>query len=87
MKVSEQYSIAASRSNQILGLINKHISYMEKELTVYLYKAMIRPYVQYYVQAWRPYGKKDIDTLERIPRRATKMVQELRDLRYEERLG
>ena len=34
----------------------------------------------------RPYRKKDIDTLERIQRRATKMIPELRDLSYEERL-
>ena len=35
---------------------------------------------------WRPYRKKDIDTLERIRRRATKMIPELRVLSYEERL-
>ena len=38
------------------------------------------------LQAWRPYCKKDIDMLERIQRRATKMIPELRDLSYEERL-
>ena len=32
---------------------------------------------------WRPYRKKDIDKLERIQRRATKMFPELRDLSYE----
>ena len=37
-------------------------------------------------QAWRPYRKKDIDKLERIQRRATKMIPELRDLSYESRL-
>ena len=41
---------------------------------------------QYCIQAWRPYRKNDIDTLERIQRRATKMIPELRDLSYEERL-
>ena len=35
---------------------------------------------------WRPYRKKDIDTLERIQRRATKIIPELRYLNYEERL-
>ena len=35
------------------------------------------------IQAWRPYRKKDIDKLERIQRRATKMIPELRDLSYE----
>ena len=38
------------------------------------------------MQAWRPYLKKDIDMLERIQRRATKMIPELRDLSYKERL-
>ena len=38
------------------------------------------------LQAWRPYCTKDIDTLERIQRRASKMIPELRDLSYEERL-
>ena len=42
--------------------------------------------LEYCIQAWRPYRKKDIDTLERIQRRATKMIPELRDLSYEERL-
>ena len=34
------------------------------------------------VQAWRPYRKKDIDKIERIQRRATKIIPELRDLSY-----
>ena len=46
---------------------------------------MVRPHLEYYILAWRPYRKKDIDTLERIQRRATKMIK-LRDLSYEERL-
>ena len=33
-----------------------------------------------------PYRKKDIDKLERIQRRANKMIPELRDLSYESRL-
>ena len=47
------------------------------------YKAIVRPHLEYCIQAWRPYRKKDIDTLERIQRRATKMIPELRDLSYE----
>ena len=51
-----------------------------------LYKAVVRPHLEYCIQAWRPYRKKDIDKLERIQRRATKMIPELRDLSYESRL-
>ena len=86
MKVSEQCGIAASKGNQILVLIRRNITYKGKKLIIPLYKAIVRPHLEYCIQAWRPYRKKDIDTLERIQRRATKMIPELRDLSYEERL-
>ena len=77
MKVSEQCGIAASKGNQILGLIRRTVTYKEKQP---LYKAIVRPHLEYCIQAWWPYRKKDIDKLERIQRRATKMIPELRDL-------
>ena len=40
----------------------------------------------YCIQAWRPYRKKDIDMLERVQRRATKMIPKLRNISYEMRL-
>ena len=86
MKVSEQCGIAGSNRNQILGLIRRNITYKGKKLIIPLYKAIVRHHLKYCIQAWRPYRKKDIDTLERIQRRATKMIQELRYLSYEERL-
>ena len=85
-KVSEQCGIATSKGNQILRLIRGTITYKEKHLIVPMYKAIVRPHLQYCIQAWRPYRKKDIDNLERIQRRATKMIPELRDLSYECRL-
>ena len=84
MKVSEQCRIAASKGNQIIGLIRRIITYKEKKLIIPLYKAIVRPHLEYCIQAWRPYCKKDINMLERIQRRATKLIPELRDLSYEE---
>ena len=80
MKVSEQCGIAASKGNQILGLIRRNITYKGKKLIIPLYKAIVRPHLECCIQAWRPYCKKDIDTLERIQMRATKIIPELRDL-------
>ena len=48
-------------------------------------QGIIRPHLEYCIQAWRPY-RKDIDTLEHIQRRATKIIPEPRDLSYKERL-
>ena len=68
MKVSEQCSFTGSNGNQIRGLIKRNISYKKKELIIPLYKAIVRPHLEYCMQAWRPYRKTDIDTLERISR-------------------
>ena len=57
MKVSEQCGIAASKGNQILGLIRRTSRYKEKQLIVPLYKAIVRPHLEYCIQAWRPYHK------------------------------
>ena len=74
MKVSEQCRIAASKGNEILGLIRKNIAYKEKRLIIPLYKAIVRPHLEYRIQAWRLYRKKGIDTLERNTRRTTKII-------------
>ena len=75
--------IAASKGNPILGLIRRSITYKEKS-NLSLYKLIVRPHIEYCIQAWRPYYKKDIDTLEQIQGRATKIIPELRALSYEE---
>ena len=63
MKVSEQCGIAAAKGNQILGLIRRNIAYKEKELIITLYKTIVMPHLEYCIQAWRPYRKKDIDKI------------------------
>ena len=42
--------------------------------------------MEYCVQAWRPYLKKNIDNLEKVQHRATKMIEEYKGLKYENRL-
>ena len=86
MKVSEQCRIAASKGNQVLLMIRRNIIYKEKSLIIPLYKSIVRPHLEYCIHAWNPHLRKDVDTLEKIQRRATKLIPGLRDMRYEERL-
>ena len=73
MKVSEQCKIAASKGNQVLGMIRRTVTHKDKSLIVPLYKAIVRPHLEYCIQAWSPYLRKDIDMLEKIQRRAPKL--------------
>ena len=57
-----------------------------KELILQLYKSLVRPRLEYCIQAWRPYLKKDINVLERVQKRATKLISALSEMGYEERL-
>ena len=65
MKVSEHCRIAASKGNQVLGMIRRNITYKDKSLIIPLYKAIVRPHLEYCIKAWSPYTRKDIDMLEK----------------------
>ena len=74
--------------NQVLGMIRINITFKEKCLIILLYKAIVRPHLEYCIQAWNPTNlRKDVDMLEKIQRRATKLIPGLRDLTYDERLN
>ena len=60
----EQCGIAARKGNQLLGMIKGNITYREKNVIIPLYKSIVRPHLQYCIQAWRLHLKKDIDKLE-----------------------
>ena len=86
MKVSEQCGIAARKGNQILGLIRRNIAYRDNRLIIPLYISLVRPHLEYCIQAWRPNMRKNIDKLERVQRRATRLISEISQLSYEELL-
>lgn len=85
-KVAKQVERACCNANRTLGSIRRSFVSRDKDVILPLYKALVRPQLEYCVQAWRPYYQKDIDKLEAVQRRATKLIDGMKGLEYNERL-
>ena len=82
----EHISKKSAIANRNLGIIFKSFTYLDKEMFLCLYKSLVRPHFEYATTVWSPMYKKDAVVLENIQRRATRMVNCLKHLPYNERL-
>ncbi|CAM5097662.1 unnamed protein product [Natator depressus] len=86
LKTSTQCAAAVKKANGMLGIIKKGIENKTENILLPLYKSMVCPHLEYWVQMWSPHLKKDILALEKVQKRATKMIRGLEWVPYEERL-
>ena len=86
LKWAKQCARVVGSANKVLGMIKRTFHNFSKDIIVKLYKSLIRPRLEYAVQAWRPHLQKDINLIEGVQRRVTNMVSDVRGKSYEDRL-
>jgi len=70
----------------MLDLINQYFKHMSIPTFVALYKSIIRSHLDYFCPVWSPNRKGDIEALEKVQKRATKLIPVLKNLPYKDHL-
>jgi len=70
----------------MLGIIKRNFKYISINNFILFYKSMVRSLLDYCVPVSVPYKKGDIEVLEKVQNKATKIIPEIRHLPYRDRL-
>ena len=77
----------SQKAMYILGLIRRTFKNTDVFNFRILFNCYVRPHLEYCVQVWSPHLIKDIQCLEKVRERATKLVSGMKNLSYSEGLN
>ena len=86
LKFRKQAAAAVSKASQVMAVIRRSFQLLDRSTLPILFKTLVRPHLEYGNIIWGPFNRADQQLVERVQRRATKMVPELRHLPYTMRL-
>ena len=85
-KFEEHMSIILNNANSKLGIIKNTFHELTIDNFIILYKALVRPILKYCCTTWAPHFIKNHKEIEKVQKRATKLVTSISNLPYGERL-
>ena len=86
LKFEEHIARKIQVANGIVGQIRRSFSFLDPETFRRIFVAFVRPHIEYCQAVWSPHLMRNIDALENVQIRATKLVDGLSNLDYPERL-
>ena len=85
LKWATQVDKATNPAKAIIAQIKNSFTYFDAELVRLLYISLVRPHLKFAVPVWNPYLKKDIDKIEDIQHKGTRLEPTLRKMDYKDR--
>ena len=86
LKFHLHVSKAVSKASRMLGLVHVTFSCLDESTVPRLFTTIGRPHLEYGNIIWHPRYRRDKLEVEKIQRRATRLIPSLKGLSYEERL-
>ena len=75
LSLRNHINMSINKANRLLGIIRRSFCALDNTSCTLIYKAIVRPHLEYAATIWNPYKKGYIDDLEKVQRRATKLLQ------------
>ena len=87
LKFHDHTAAVVAKANRILAIISKSFANLDLLMFPILFKVLVRPILEYGNAVWGPFFVTDQIAIEKVQRRATKLVTSIRELPYNERLS
>ena len=86
LKFRKQAAAVTAKANQVLAVIKRSFELIDTCTLPLLYKALVRPHLEFGNVIWGPFNRADQLLVERVQRRPTRLVSSIRLRSYDELL-
>ena len=86
LNFDEHVAEKVHKAYSMLEVIKRNFSHMKKETFLLLYKSMVRSHLKNAGSVWSPHKISSMEELEKVQKRATKMISACKDKSYTDRL-